>query len=88
MDRFKIICEKDNVAVALDDLKAHTFVDIGSSRIELLSDIRFGHKFALEDIPLNGKVIKYCEQIGLASSNIKKGEHVHIHNLSSTRARK
>jgi hypothetical protein len=88
MEQFKIICEKDNVAIALDDLKAHTVLVIGDSNIEILNNIKFGHKFALEDIPANGRVIKYCEEIGLASTNIKKGEHVHIHNLASTRARR
>ena len=88
MECFKIICKTDNVAVALDDLKAHTFVDIGASTIEILNDIPFGHKFALCDIPVKGKVIKYCEEIGFASTNIKKGEHVHIHNLESTKAKR
>lgn len=88
MEQFKIICEKDNVAIALDDLKAHTVLVIGDSNIEILNNIKFGHKFALVDIPANGRVIKYCEEIGLASTNIKKGEHVHIHNLASTRARR
>lgn len=88
MDRFKVICEKDNVAVALEDLKPHTFVNVGGSRIEIVSNIPFGHKFAISDIPANGKVIKYCEEIGVASSPIRKGDHVHIHNLASTRARR
>lgn len=88
MERFKIICEKDNVAVALDDLEAHTVVDVGGSTIEILNDIRFGHKFALSNIPVNGKVIKYCEEIGIASVEIKKGEHVHIHNLASIRVKR
>lgn len=88
MDKFKKICEKDNVAVALDDLKAHVVVNIEDTAFELLDDVRFGHKFALADIPVNCKVIKYCEEIGLASKDIRKGEHVHIHNLSSTKVRR
>ena len=31
--------------------------------------------------------MKYGEEIGMASSDIQKGEHVHIHNLESMRAR-
>ena len=30
---------------------------------------------------------KYGEEIGMASADIREGEHVHIHNLESMRAR-
>lgn len=69
----------DNVAVALTDLNKGEKV----LNVTLLNDIKKGHKFALENIDANNKVIKYNNSIGVAVCNIKKGEWVHTHNLIS-----
>ncbi len=42
-----------------------------------------GHKYALFDIKAGENVIKYGNPIGHATQDIKKGEHVHTHNLST-----
>lgn len=42
-----------------------------------------GHKYAAEDIAKGEEVIKYGQPIGIASSDIRKGEHVHTHNLKT-----
>ena len=42
-----------------------------------------GHKYAVRDIAKGEKVIKYGYPIGVASNDIKKGEHVHSHNLKT-----
>jgi len=42
-----------------------------------------GHKYALTDIAKGEKIIKYGFPIGIASENIKKGEHIHSHNLKT-----
>jgi (2R)-sulfolactate sulfo-lyase subunit alpha len=44
-----------------------------------------GHKIALNDHAEGGNVIKYGEDIGKVVANIKKGGHVHIHNLKTKR---
>ncbi|MBC7091191.1 MAG: UxaA family hydrolase [Nitrososphaeria archaeon] len=86
-----VVDEKDNVASALANLnKGETVeVTIGSIvyKIQLISDIPFGHKFALKRIPRGEYVIKYGEVIGRASRDIEVGEHVHVHNVESLRAR-
>ena len=46
-------------------------------------DIKDGHKYAVCDIKMGENVIKYGQPIGHASCNIKKGEHVHSHNLKT-----
>jgi len=48
-------------------------------------DIPLGHKIALLDIDSGAKVIKYNEAIGAASKPIRKGQHVHTHNLKTER---
>lgn len=42
-----------------------------------------GHKYALCDITKGEPIIKYGFPIGTASENIKKGEHIHSHNLKT-----
>lgn len=82
---------KDNVAVAITELKASTIVEIGpgqaQGKLPLLDHIPFGHKFALEPIRMGETVVKYGQEIGMASQAIARGEHVHTHNLESRRGR-
>lgn len=42
-----------------------------------------GHKYALCDIEKGSQVIKYGYPIGIATDNIKEGEHVHSHNVKT-----
>lgn len=42
-----------------------------------------GHKYALCDIKKGENIIKYGNPIGHATENIKKGDHVHTHNLKT-----
>lgn len=42
-----------------------------------------GHKYAVRDIKCGENIIKYGNPIGHATSDIKKGEHVHTHNVKT-----
>ncbi len=42
-----------------------------------------GHKYALTDIKAGENVIKYGSPIGHATEDIKKGDHVHTHNVKT-----
>jgi len=42
-----------------------------------------GHKYALRDIKCGEDIIKYGNSIGHATVDIKKGEHVHTHNVKT-----
>lgn len=42
-----------------------------------------GHKYATRDIKKTENIIKYGQSIGHATCDIKKGEHVHTHNLKT-----
>jgi altronate dehydratase small subunit len=85
--RIIVIHEKDNVAIALEPLKAGTKVSVDVlgciEKIQLLSDIPMGHKFALRDMDEGEAVIKYGESIGQSTIKICRGEHVHTHNVVS-----
>ena len=92
--RFKalLISQKDNVAVALDSIpqgKSALLVSENGtvSKIVVIEDIPLGHKIAKKNIPKGKYIIKYGEKIGIATSDIKSGTHVHIHNVDSLRGR-
>ena len=46
-------------------------------------DIESGHKYALVPIKNGEDVTKYGYPIGIATSDIKEGDHVHSHNIKS-----
>ena len=46
-------------------------------------NLRDGHKYALRDIKNGENIIKYGNPIGHAVTDIKKGEHVHSHNIKT-----
>ena len=91
MIQFLVHEKADSVGVATVDIKAGEnasglYMDSQNPlEIEALQDIPLGHKIALQDHANGGSVIKYGEDIGKVVQDIKKGEHVHIHNLKTRR---
>lgn len=77
------INKDDMVAVALAPLKKGDLIEIEGGEVRLLDDIPKAHKFALRDIAAGEQVIKYGNFIGVATSDIEKGQWVHDHNVSS-----
>ena len=53
--------------------------------IKILNDIPIGHKVALKDFAEGDTVIKYNTDIGKVVAPIKKGEHLHVHNVKTKR---
>ena len=80
--------EKDNVAVALTDLKAGETITLNSGLIELKENISYQHKFSIRDIGMGVDIIKVGEIIGKSTAEIHSGFHVHVHNMKGIRARK
>ena len=84
-----IIDAKDNVAVAIEPIaKGDTAVYVCEGKevsLPALEDITIYHKLATRDIAKGEPVVKYGEHIGVASSDIKAGEHVHVHNVEGHR---
>ncbi len=81
----------DNVAVALRTLAAAESLPLpiaGSIDTEAAGvlvcreRIAKGHKIALCDMPKGTRVLKYSQLIGVASGDIRAGDHVHTHNLA------
>ena len=83
--------EKDDVGVAVVDIKAGEAVDgltldtRQKSEVKALMDVPLGHKIALRDFKVGDTVTKYGQDIGKVVADIKKGEHVHVHNVKTKR---
>ena len=86
-----MLSEVDNVATATEDVDAGTEVAIRLGKevqkVNALERIPFGFKIAVADISKGAPVVKYGDSIGIASSDIRKGQLVHIHNLEGARGR-
>jgi altronate dehydratase len=82
-----VISEDDNVATALEALEPGRGLEIGTGTVTVRDAIPRGHKVALTAISAGEAVIKYGSPIGIASTDIEAGRHVHTHNLSSSRGR-
>ena len=84
-----IVEPQDNVIVAIEPIKKGdtvTYMCAGEEKsLTALEDVTIYHKLASCDIPKGAPIVKYGEHIGLAARDIKKGEHVHTHNLEEHR---
>ena len=54
-------------------------------KFTIRNDIPIGHKVALKDFSVGDTVIKYGTDIGKVVAPIKKGEHLHVHNVKTKR---
>jgi ribosomal protein L2 len=82
-----VISDQDNVATALQHLEPGARLEFGALVVVVAERVPPGHKVALRAIPAGSAVIKYGSPIGMASSDIPAGAHVHIHNVESNRGR-
>ena len=83
---------RDNVGVVVvENLSAGTdmLCVVTEDNSEMLArsnhDVPIGHKIALTDLAVGDTVIKYGEDIGRVVAAIRKGDHVHTHNLKTKR---
>lgn len=99
----EVFMEKKKIALKVNDLDNvatifangvldGTFVEIqdkagNRESIKVIGNIPYGHKISLHEIHKGEEIIKYGEEIGIATRDIKKGEYVHVHNLDSMRGR-
>jgi altronate dehydratase len=82
---------RDTAAVALISLQPGTTLEVRrggeTMRIVVVTLIPFGHKVAIAPMAAGNPVVKYGEVIGFATAAIRPGEHVHVHNVRSDRAK-
>ena len=87
------VSDKDNVAtIFAEGIVDGTEVEVRDKRgesevVTVMGDVPYGHKIAVRGIHVGELIMKYGEEIGIATKEIKKGEYVHIHNLDRMRGR-
>jgi hypothetical protein len=81
-----LLDEKDTVGVAVEDLERGTVYGIlgTQSGVTAETPVAFGHKIAVKALEKSEPIVKYGEIIGYAAAPIRKGEHVHSHNMENT----
>ena len=82
--------EKDNVGVIVIDkvipeqnCECWIMENDKSAKIQAKNEIPLGHKIAMSDLNVGDTIIKYGHDIGKVVKSIKKGEHVHVHNVKT-----
>ena len=82
--------EKDNVGVVViettkkgQECSAWIMEDDSSTNIQSVDEISLGHKIAMVDLKEGDTILKYGHDIGKVVKAIKKGEHVHVHNVKT-----
>lgn len=81
-----MIDSKDNVAVVIYPVAAGELVHLTcGGTVELCAEeaIPIYHKIAVREVAKGDPVIKYGEYIGVSTSDIQAGMHVHVHNVVS-----
>ena len=82
--------EKDNVAVVVinktsknQECNAWIMENDKTIKITSINEIPLGHKIALQDFKQGDTILKYGHDIGKVVKTIKKGDHVHVHNVKT-----
>lgn len=77
------INQNDNVIIALQDLSDSHIITVDGREIQLIDEIKRGHKVAIYPLDTNEDIIKYGSPIGHATLPVRVGEHVHTHNTKT-----
>ena len=82
--------EKDNVGVVViekvnKNQKCNCWImeNDKSVNIQSITEIPLGHKIAMKDLGPGDTILKYGHDIGRVVKDIKKGDHVHVHNVKT-----
>ena len=82
--------DKDNVGVVVIDstqknqeYSCWIMESDKTVKIQSINNIPLGHKIALKNFKEGDTVLKYGHDIGKVVASIKKGDHVHVHNVKT-----
>lgn len=74
---------QDNVVVALTAIEHSSLHVIANDELRVTASVGMGQKIACQAILKGELVLKYGLPIGVATADIAKGQHVHLHNIKS-----
>ena len=72
---------RDNVLVALTDLRKGETVSYLGNDYSLLSDVSAKHKFLTQDVTAGGDIIMYGLLVGVAVKNLQRGDLLSTRNI-------
>jgi altronate hydrolase len=72
---------RDNVLVALSDLRKGEIVSFSGYDYSLLSDVPAKHKFLTQDVSASGEIIMYGVLVGRAVENLRRGDLLSTRNI-------
>ena len=72
---------RDNVLIALSDLRQGETVEHNGQKYTLVSNVPAKHKFVTEDLPAGGRVTMYGVLVGKTSQPVRRGELLTTANL-------
>tara|TARA_B100000886_G_scaffold215945_1_gene149781 strand:- start:339 stop:623 length:285 start_codon:yes stop_codon:yes gene_type:complete len=82
--------QKDNVGVVViekitpeQECNCWIMENDSATSIQSKDEIPLGHKIAMNDLDEGDTILKYGHDIGKVVKPIKKGEHVHVHNVKT-----
>ncbi|MCQ9636366.1 altronate dehydratase family protein [Chryseobacterium sp. WG23] len=74
------INQKDNVLVALQDIKTGEKIHFEGQEYNVLENILAKHKFFTQDLPQGSDVLMYGVLVGKTQVEVKKGERMNVEN--------
>lgn len=77
------INQRDNLVVALQDVKKGESIQVDGKTVTVNTDIIAGHKIAIADIAKGDCIVKYGFPIGTAACDIAAGDWIHTHNTKT-----
>jgi predicted RecA/RadA family phage recombinase len=81
--RLLLLAPEDDVLVVRARIRAGESYRIGDGTCVAAQDLPLGHKVARRAIAPGAKVMKHGAPIGVATTAIAAGAHVHVHNIRS-----
>jgi len=81
MQRVLQLDSRDNVLIALVDLKKGETITLGEARITLVTDVPAKQKFPTEDLTIGAQVTMYGVLVGKASQSVRRGELLSTGNM-------
>jgi altronate dehydratase len=82
-DPLILLHASDNVLVCRGEVAAGDVLMIDGEVVTAPAATPLGHKIARNDLSAGDIVIKYGAPIGSISVPVRRGEHVHLHNMRS-----
>ena len=77
------LADEDNVLMLATTIPAGEQIEVGGEPVTFDTGLSLGHKIAARDIAAGETILKYNFPIGVATTEIPAGAHVHIHNMKS-----